>query len=61
MVVEQEARWRSADIGELGAKQTVASVFRVREGRVASVVRHDGLAGALDACGLDESREIEAG
>jgi hypothetical protein len=61
MVVEQGARWRSRETAELGAGQSVASAFRVREGRVASVVRHGGLAGALDAAGLDESREIEAG
>lgn len=61
VVVEQEARWRSAGTREVSGGQTVASVFLVRDGRVACVVRHDDLAGALEAADLDESQEIGAG
>ena len=61
VVVEQEASWASAETGETTPVQTVASVFVVREGRVASVVRHDSLAGALISAGLDESNAIEDG
>ena len=61
VVVEQEARWRSAESGEMSGGQPVATVFVVRDGRVASVVRHDDLAGALKETGLDESREIGSG
>src|SRR5437667_11375051 len=43
VVVEQSARWPSAD-GHLAEAQTVASVFRVNAGRVASGVRHPDLA-----------------
>jgi len=59
VVVEQEATWTSADTGETTSVQTVASVFIVRDGRVASVVRHDSLSEALSAAGLDESDATE--
>jgi ketosteroid isomerase-like protein len=58
VVVEQEAEWRSA---ELGDRQIVASVFVVREGLVTSVVRYLDLAEALDAANLDESHERSPG
>ena len=56
VVVEQEARWRSPETGELSGTQVVASVFVVREGKVASVSRHPDLSEALRVAGLDESR-----
>ncbi len=52
--MEQQAEWRSADTGEVTGSQTVASIFVVRDGRIASVVRYDDLAGALNAANLDE-------
>ncbi len=61
VVVEQEASWTSVETGETAPAQTVASVFVVRDGRVASVVRHDSLADALRAVALDESHAIEDG
>ena len=61
VVVEQEASWTSVETGETAPAQTVASVFVVRDGRVASVVRHDALADALRAVALDESHAIEDG
>ncbi len=57
VVVEAAAEWRSADTGEVTGGQTVGSVFVIRDDRVASVVRHDDLSGALGATGLDESHE----
>lgn len=59
VVVEQGASWTSADTGETTPVQTVASVFIVRDGQVASVVRHDSVADALSVAGLDESRETK--
>ena len=47
VVVEQQARWRLSEDGALGEPQTVASVFLVQNGRVASVVRFPDLASAL--------------
>jgi hypothetical protein len=54
LVVEQSAQWRSVD-GQLTPPQTVASVFRVRDGLVAAVLRYDDVAAALQAAGLDEA------
>jgi hypothetical protein len=54
LVVEQRAQWRSVD-GQLTPPQTVASVFRVRDGLVAAVLRYDDVAAALQAAGLDEA------
>lgn len=57
VVVEQRARWYSADTGWVTGDQTVGSIFVVRDGRVTRVVRYPNLADALDATGLDESHE----
>ncbi len=59
VVVEQRAEWRSSDTGEVIGSQTVATVFVVRDGLVASVLRHDDLASALHAASLDESSEAK--
>lgn len=56
--VEQEAKWRSADSGEVAGDQIVASVFIVRDGRIVSVLRYPGLAEALRAANLNESYEV---
>lgn len=61
MVVEQGAEWRSADTGEVAGSQTVASIFVVRDGLVASVLRYDDLADALRVAQLDESDEVGRG
>lgn len=55
VVVEESARWRATESGEMGAPQTVASVFRVRDGRVASVIRHADLTAALQAAGFEDA------
>lgn len=57
VVVEEEAEWRSPETGELVGNGTIGSVFVVRDGRVASVLRYDDLASALDAANLDETDE----
>ena len=54
VVVEQSAAWRS-EAGTLSKPQVLASVFRVRDGKVESVVRYPDLTSALDASGLDPS------
>lgn len=58
VVVEQRAEWRDADTGETTGSQTVASLFVVRDGKVASVLRYDTLSDALDAAGLDGAHEL---
>jgi len=57
VVVEGVAEWRSSDSGEVIGAGTVGSVFVVRNKRVASIVRYDDLAGALEAAGLEKTRE----
>jgi ketosteroid isomerase-like protein len=54
VVVEQSARWR-ADGGTFSAAQAAATVFRVDQDKVASVMRYSDIAAALQAAGLDES------
>jgi ketosteroid isomerase-like protein len=61
VVVEERAEWRSAATGEVSGRQDVASVFEVRDGRVARVVRHADVGGALAAAGLDESDLVGRG
>ncbi|QIN82557.1 DUF4440 domain-containing protein [Rubrobacter tropicus] len=61
VVVEEEATWRDADTGEKTGGATVATVFRVRDGLVAAVVRHDDLEDALRAAGLEESDRVGQG
>jgi ketosteroid isomerase-like protein len=58
VVVEEEAEWRSAETGEATGSQTAGSVFVVRDGRVARVMRYDDLAGALRAANIDGSHEV---
>jgi hypothetical protein len=58
IVVEQEAEWQTEEPGD---RQTVASVFVVRDGLVTSVMRHPDLASALRAANLDESHERGSG
>jgi ketosteroid isomerase-like protein len=58
-VVAQRARWSGPDGGP-GAPQDVASVFRVRNGRVASVVRYGDVAEALAASGLSQADLVAA-
>ena len=59
VVVEEEAQWRSPETGEVIGTGTVASVFVVRDGRVAGVARHHDLSGALTAANLDGSHEVQ--
>lgn len=61
VVVEEEATWRDARTGEKTAGATVATVFTVQDGLVASVVRHDDLGDALRAAGLEESDRVGQG
>jgi ketosteroid isomerase-like protein len=58
VVVEEEAEWHSAETGEATGSQTAGSVFVVRDGRVARVMRYDDLAGALRAANIDGSHEV---
>lgn len=60
VVVEQEAEWRDAGTGAVTGCDTVASVFVVRDGRVARVARYPNLTQALDAAGPDQGDEARS-
>src|SRR5436305_9617337 len=51
VVVEQRATWQPPGQETAAVPQSVSSVFVVKDGRVASVIRHPDLAAALAAGG----------
>jgi ketosteroid isomerase-like protein len=55
LIVEQAAVWQ-AENGELTQPRTVASLFRVRRGRVASVIRYPDVGSAQAAA--REARQL---
>lgn len=60
VVVEQEAEWNPAEAGEVSSRQTLASVFVVRDSLVTSVSRHPDLAEALLVADLGAQHEVTA-
>jgi ketosteroid isomerase-like protein len=52
LVVEQDATWKDGAGGAPGPAQTVASVLRLRDGRIAAILRYGDLTEALAAAGL---------
>ena len=61
VVVEEAAEWREGETGAPIGTATVATVFVVRGNRIVTVARHDNLATALGAAGLDASDEADTG
>ncbi len=60
VVVEQQATWRDPDSGAETGSQVVATVFTIREGRIAGIARYGFLAEAVHSANMDESNEIDA-
>ncbi|MEJ7839647.1 MAG: nuclear transport factor 2 family protein [Thermomicrobiales bacterium] len=58
VVVEQLADWHDATTGEVMSSQTVASVFRIADGKIVGIARHSHFAEAANKAGLDEDDEI---
>lgn len=58
VVVEERGIWVSPETGEVVGESDVASVFRVRQGRVAYCARFDTLAAALAHAELDETHLV---
>jgi limonene-1,2-epoxide hydrolase len=59
VIVEQDAVWRDKAGDEMG-RQTVTTTFRIRDGKIAGIYRHDELAASLTVAGLDADDEIVA-
>jgi ketosteroid isomerase-like protein len=57
IVVEQAAQWATTG-GGVTEPEEVASVFRVRDGRISAVIRYPDVLSALEAAGLDPSLPI---
>ena len=57
-MVEQQAQWHDVTTGQAQGRLVIGSEFVVRGGRVARYVRHDRVADALAAAGLDEQRDV---
>lgn len=59
VVVEQDARWVDRETGRELGRAVVASHFKVDEGVVSRIARHDeGLQAALDSAGLSSRDEV---
>ena len=58
VVVEEDASWRDPQTGEAQGAQVVATVFGLREGRIARIDRLPDLESALRAAGLEASDEV---
>jgi len=54
-VVEEAAEWTAPESREVTGRQVLASVFRLHDGRVSSVIRHADVASALHAAGLTDA------
>ena len=58
VVVEQEAVWYNR-AGEDMGRRVMITTFRVEDGRIGGVYRHDDLAAAVTIAGLDAGDEVE--
>lgn len=58
VVVEQAAEWHAPDTGEIVGRQSLATMFRVIDGRIAAVLRFPDLPSALETAGLSHADEI---
>lgn len=58
VVVEEKGEWLSPDPGQITGSQTVATVFTVRDGLIAAILRYDTLETALQEGGLGWLDEI---
>lgn len=59
VVVEQDARWVDAQTGQESGSAVVATHFRVKDGVVSRIARHDeGLEVALESAGLSSGDEV---
>ena len=60
VVVEQRASWHAPDGAEEAGSQTVATIFELLDGRIASIARYGNIGEAVTSAGMDETDEIPA-
>lgn len=53
VVVEEQGEWISPETGQVTGSQVVATVFKVADGRISSILRYDSLETALREGGLE--------
>jgi hypothetical protein len=59
IIVEEEARWRAGNDGEMTTPQTAATVFLVSNGLVDSAIRHPDVDSALAASDGSRADDLE--
>ena len=60
VIVEQRAVWHGPDGGDETGSQTVATVFALADGGIASIARYGNIGEAVTGADMDESDEIPA-
>ena len=60
VIVEQRAVWHAPDGSEETGSQTVATVFDLADGRIASIARYGNIGEAVTSADMDETDEIPA-
>jgi hypothetical protein len=58
VVVEQRGEWKSAETGEITGSQTLASVFRIADGKIVGLARYGAFGEAANKAGLDKEDEV---
>ncbi len=60
VIVEQRAVWHAPDGGDETGSQTVATVFTLADGGIASIARYGNIGEAVTSADMDEGDEIPA-
>ncbi len=58
VIVEEKGEWLAPETGQVTGSQTVATVFKVKDGLIAAILRYDTIETALKAGGLGWADEI---
>jgi hypothetical protein len=58
VVLAQHGVWRSAETGAVAGEAEVASCFRIADGRLGRISRHDDLDAALEEARLSHADEV---
>jgi hypothetical protein len=61
VVAEELGQWHSPETGQIISSQLIASVFAVKDEKIISIVRYDGIKEAFKVTGLGETEEVLIG